>query len=226
MQPIEVLPQSLFDPTTAYLLFVLGLFAVFVEVAHPGALVPGAIGLLSLILAIAAFSALPVNLIGVMLIVASVGLMAVDVKMFGHGALTLVGVGCLLVGSLVLYSHAGDGSSLQADVTIATPVLVLVAVVGLALCLMLTRIAHGVRVLPPVSDLEQLVGARGVARTALAPDGLVHVNGQLWSARLRAGQIKPGHAIRVRARHGLVLDVESATYPGAATHKGASRSFH
>src|SRR5579859_4762823 len=75
MQPIDVSTQGLFDPTTVYLLFVLGVFAVFVELAHPGAVVPGAIGLVSLGIATAAFTTLPINPYGVVLIVASVGLM-------------------------------------------------------------------------------------------------------------------------------------------------------
>jgi membrane-bound serine protease (ClpP class) len=216
MQAWEALSQRLFDPTSAYLFFVLGLLAVFVEVVHPGALVPGVTGLLSLSLAVAGFSVLPVNLVGVVLIVASVAFMAVDVKAFGHGGLTLVGGAGLVLGSLVLYSPAA---------TVAPAVLACVAVVGLLAGLVLTFTARSVRRLPPVNDLDRLVGARGVVRTALEPGGLVQVNGQLWSAQVRAGQLEPGHAIRVRARQGLVLEVESTTFSGAATYKGSPRVF-
>jgi membrane-bound serine protease (ClpP class) len=155
--------------------------------------------------------------------VVAVGLIAVDVRALGHGALSVLGSGCLLIGSLVLYAHAGGGSSLLPAVAIARPVLVGVAAAGLLFGLGLVRVAGSVRRLPPMTGADPVVGARGVSRGALAPDGVVQVNGQLWSARLRAGQLGPGQPVRVRARHGLVLEVESATSVGAATQKGASR---
>ena len=87
--------------------------------------------------------------------------------------------------------------------------------------LLLARIARGLHNLPPVLNLERLIGARGVSRSGLNPEGVVHVGGQLWSARLRGGRLEAGQPIRVVARHGLILEVESATL-GAATRKGLS----
>jgi membrane-bound serine protease (ClpP class) len=223
MEPFEVIAHRLFDPTTAYLLFVLGLYAVFVEASHPGALVPGLTGLVSLILASFAFSVLSVNVVGVLLIMLAVGLMFIDVKALGHGGLTLLGVGCLVVGSLVLYAHWGGASPLLPEVAIAAPVLIGVAASGLLLGLGLMRVAASVRGLPSVAGAEPVVGARGVSRSALEPEGVVHVNGQLWSARLRSGRLEPGQPIRVRARHGLILEVEPVAHVGAATNKGAMR---
>jgi len=223
MEPSELLAHRLLDPTTAYLLFVLGLFAVLVEVAHPGALVPGLTGVFSLLLAVAAFGVLGPNPLGALLIVVAVALMAVDIRALGHGALSLVGSGCLVVGSLLLYAHWGGGPSLLPAVAIAPPVVVGVAGSGLLVGLGLVRVAGSVRRLPPMASTEPVVGARGVSRGALAPEGVVQVNGQLWSARLRAGELGPGQPVRVRARHGLVLEVEPATSVGAATQKGASR---
>jgi membrane-bound serine protease (ClpP class) len=223
MEPLELLVHRLLDPTTAYLLFVLGLYAVFVELSHPGALVPGLTGLASLIVAVGAFALLAVNPLGVLLILLAVGLMALDVRALGHGALTLLGAGCLVVGSLLLYSHWGGGS--PPDVSIAPAALVVVTGAGLALGLGLLRIARDVRQLPGSATFgtDHLIGARGVARGGLAPEGVVQVNGQLWSARVRSGRLEAGQAVRVRARHGLVLDVEPAVSLGAATQKGALR---
>ena len=223
MEPLEALGHRLLDPTTAYLLFVLGLFAVLLEVSHPGALVPGVTGLISLICSVTAFVVLGANAFGIALMVIAVGLMAVDVRAFGHGSMTLVGIGCLVAGSLLLYTFWGGTAPLMADVAIDPLALVSVVASGLLLGLGLVRVAAGVRKLPPLVSVEDVVGARGVARGALEPDGVIQVNGQLWSARLVSGRIGAGEPVRVRARRGLILEVEPATSTGAATHKGAWR---
>ena len=85
------------------------------------------------------------------------------------------------------------------------------------------RVAASVRRLPAALSLQHLTGVRGTTRTALNPEGVVHVQGQLWSARVRSGQLQAGESIRIVARHGLVLEVESTTIRGAATHKGRWR---
>jgi membrane-bound serine protease (ClpP class) len=209
------------DPTTAYLLFVLGLYAVFVEFAHPGSLLPGATGLVCLTLALVAFGTLPTNWLGVAVLVVAVGLMALELKAATHGALVLAGVVCLIVGSVLLYSAPGSWSPMQADVTVAPAVLIGAAGTGLIVGLLLARVARRIHNLPPILSLEQLIGARGVSRSGLDPEGVVHVGGQLWSARLRGGRLEPGQPVRIVARHGLVLEVES-TALGAATRKGIS----
>ncbi len=219
MEPLEALAHRLMDPTTAYLLFVLGLYAAFIELAHPGALVPGATSLVCLSLASASFAMLPTNWLGVGVLVVAVGLMALELKAATHGALVLAGLVCLIAGSVVLYSAPGSLLPMQAEVTVAPGVLVGAAVTGLIVGLLLARIARRIHNLPPILSLDQLIGARGVSRGGLDPEGVVHVGGQLWSARLRGGRLDPGQPIRVIARHGLVLEVESAAL-GAATRKG------
>jgi len=120
---------------------------------------------------------------------------------------------------VLLYSAPGSLSPVQTDVTIAPAVLVVAAGTGLVVGLLLARIARRIHDLPPVLNLEHLIGARGVSRGGLDPEGVVYVGGQLWSARLRGGRLEGGQAVRVVARHGLILEVESATL-GAATRKG------
>jgi membrane-bound ClpP family serine protease len=219
MEPGEAVAHRLMDPTTAYLLFVLGLYAAFVELAHPGSLVPGATGLVCLTLASVAFAMLPTNWLGVAVLVAAVGLMALELKAATHGALVLAGVGCLVVGSVLLYAAPGSWLPLEAAVAIPPAVLIGAVGAGLIVGLLLARIAQRIHSLPPILSLEQLIGARGVSRGGLDPEGVVHVGGQLWSARLRGGSLGAGQPVRVVARHGLVLEVESATL-GAATRKG------
>ncbi len=228
IQPVDIttaefVTRGLSDPTVAYLLFVIGSYAILVELAHPGAVVPGITGVVCLGLALVGFATLPINWIGLVLIVAGLTLMALDVKTTTHGGLALGGIVSLVIGSLWLYGRTADGAPNLADVTVALPVVMAVAVAGVALALVLMRVAASLRRLPPALSLEQLTGARGTVRTALNPEGVVHVRGQLWSARVRSGQLEAGESIRVTGREGLVLDVESTTFRGAATQKGRSR---
>jgi len=208
----EAIWHRVLDPTTAYLFFVLGLYALFLEIAHPGALVPGITGLVAMGIAAVAFSSLPINWPAVLAVVAGVGFMALELKASKHGLLLIGGIACLAAGSLALYAMPGVLSPL---------VLIGVVVVGVVLGFLLMRVAQQVHRLPSINPLQELVGARGVARTALNPDGVIHVNGQMWSAHVRGAPVAAGEPVRVVARHGLVLDVVSASFRAAATQKGA-----
>jgi membrane-bound serine protease (ClpP class) len=213
----ELLAHRLFDPTVAYLLFVLGLFAVLLELAHPGGLVLGAMGALSSGIGLVAFAtALPVNWLGVALLVLAMGLCGIEINWPTHGFALLISAGCLIGGSVLLYMPLGIG-------TLPPAVLVAMAAGGLVLGLWAARAAAAVRNLPALDALNELHGALGTTRTALDPEGVVYVAGALWSARLLAGQLEPGEPVRVLARRGLVLEVESARFRSAATQKGALR---
>jgi membrane-bound serine protease (ClpP class) len=207
----QLVSQRLVDPTTAYVFFVIGLYALFVEIAHPGARIPAITGGLCMLIAAVAFARLPVNWPGVAALIAGVGLIALELKASRHGLLMLCGVVFLGFGSLALYR----------DVVIAPAVLIGMVLLGIVLAFLFIRLARRVHDLPPIDTLGQLIGARGVARTGLDPDGVVHVQGQLWSARARGGPLAQGAPVRVLARHGLVLEVESASFRAAATQKGA-----
>jgi membrane-bound serine protease (ClpP class) len=109
------------------------------------------------------------------------------------------------------------------DGSVALPVVAVAVIAGVLLGLLLAGVASKLHQLPTTSWLGGLEGARGTTRGTLNPEGIVHVHGQLWSARLRVGQLGPGEPVRVVARHGLVLEVEPMTFRGAATQKGVSR---
>jgi membrane protein implicated in regulation of membrane protease activity len=208
----QAVSQRLVDPTSAYVFFIIGLYALFVEIAHPGARIPAITGGLCMLVAAIAFTRLPVNWAGVCGLIAGVGLIALELKASRHGLLMLFGVVCVAFGSLTLYH----------DVVIAPGVLLGMVLLGIVLGILLVRLARRVHDLPPLNQFEQLIGAHGVARTGLEPDGVVHVQGQLWSARARGGPLAPGSPVRVIGRRGLVLDVESASFRAAATQKGAN----
>jgi membrane-bound ClpP family serine protease len=217
----EALWHRLLDPTTAYLLFLLGLYAVLVEIAHPGALVPGISGTACLLAATTAFLTLPTNWLGVLAVVVGVGLMGLELHTGHHGLLVLCGTLCLGLGSIILFSGSSTLSPAPTGISIAPGVLVVMVLAGLGLGFLIIRVARRIQHLPPLRGLEELIGARGIARTGLDPDGVVHVQGQLWSAHSRGTSLSPGEAVRVVARHGLVLEVESANFRAAATQKGA-----
>jgi membrane-bound serine protease (ClpP class) len=222
MGPVELLAHRVFDPNVAYLLLTIGFFAILVELLHPGALLPGVTGVLSLVLAFVAFAALPMNWGGVVLILAAVVLFVVDVKATRHGALTLAGVVCFVVGSLLLYTPVGPRSPTLPDVSVAWPVLLVTAGAGAALGALVVGTAVRTAKRPAITGMQDLAGALGTARGALDPDGTVHVGGQLWSARLRSGRLDSGERVRVLARKGLILEVEPAGI-GAAERKGAAQ---
>lgn len=211
----EALWHRVLDPSTAYVFFVLGLYAVFVEIAHPGSLVPGITGVVSMAIAAVAFSTLPTNWLGVVALVAGVALMAAELKAAKHGLLMLCGVIFLAAGSLALYGTPLSG------VVVAPVILLGVVLAGLILSVFLVGLAQRIHRLPPLGGFEHLVGARGVARSELSPNGVVHVQGHTWSAHARGGTVAAGDEVRVLARRGLVLDVESASFHAAATQKGA-----
>ena len=217
----ESLWHRLLDPTTAYLLLILGLCALCLELAHPGTLVPGLTGLVCLGLAAVSLIVLPTNWFAVLLLVGGAGLMAFEAHVGGHGFLVLGGGLVLLIGSVFLFTPIDTLQPWLAPIRVAPATLCLGGAFGLSVGALLARLAHRTAALPASAPLERLVGTRGEARSQLDPYGVVHIDGQLWSAHAIGAPLAAGEAVRVVARHGLILDVESAVYRPAATQKGA-----
>ena len=213
MNPAELLFQKLVDPTVAYLLLTVGFYAILIELFHPGAIAPGATGAVCLILAFVAFAALPLNWGGVLLILVAVALFVIDVKATTHGVLTVAGLACFILGSLLLYNPPGARSPALPTAAVAPVALIAITVLGALLATLVVGAAVRVARRPPISGADRLNGATGVTSTALEPQGVVSVGGQLWSARLRDGRLEPGQPVRVLGREGLTLEVEPAA-PG------------
>ena len=183
MQPVELLLQKLFDPNIAYLLLTIGFYALLIELFHPGALLPGVTGGICLVLAFAASAVLPMNWGGAVLILLAVGLFILDIKAATHGALTVAGMIAFVVGSLLLYSPPGPRSPTLPDVAVATPLLVGMAATVAVVSLLIVGAAVRLRSRPALTTAtERLIGAAGIAQSALDPDGTVRLAGQLWSA--------------------------------------------
>jgi membrane-bound serine protease (ClpP class) len=164
--------------------------------------------LVCLVLAFVASTALPMNWGGVLLIIVSAGLFVLDVKAATHGALTVAGLICLVLGSLLMYSPIGARSPTLPDVSLSpialAGVTAVAAVAGGALAVAAVRVHRH----QPLVGSQRLIGAFGITRTTLDPDGSVRVGGQLWSAHARSGRLEVDSPVRVLARRGLTLEVE------------------
>jgi membrane-bound serine protease (ClpP class) len=219
MHPVELALQKVFDPNVAYLLLTIGFYALLIELFHPGALVPGVTGAVCLVLAFAASSVLPLNWGGVLLILLAVALFVVDVKAAAHGALTAAGLIALVTGSLLLYAPPGPRSPTLPDVSVARPVLIATVAAGALVSVLIVGTAARLRGRLPLTVTQRLAGATGVTRSVLDPDGTVHVAGQVWLAHAVGPALGAGEPVRVLARRGLTLDVESASVAGHQTHR-------
>jgi len=191
------------DPNVAYILFILGFYGLLFELASPGAVLPGVVGGICILLAFLAFQALPVNMAGVFLILFAMVLFAVDVKAHTHGVLTLGGITALFLGSLILLG--GEPGTMHVSYSVivtvtAATTLFFVFVVGAAV-----RAQHR----KPVTGIQGLLGERGTAASDLGPLGQVFVHGAYWTAEA-SEPITKGSAIVVDRVDGLTLRVKKA----------------
>lgn len=193
------------DPNIAYILFILGFYGLIFELSNPGAILPGIVGGISILLALLAFQTLPLNMTGVFLILFAMILFLVEVKVHSHGLLAAGGVLSLVLGSLILLT--GDPGttmrlSLSVVLTVAvTTVLFFTFVVG-----------AGWRALrrKPVTGHEGLVGERGVALTEFTSrEGRIFVHGENWAAEANE-RIGKGEPVIVDQVDGMRLRVHKA----------------
>jgi len=192
------------DPNIAYILFILGFYGLIFELSNPGAILPGIVGGICILLAFLAFQALPVNLTGVFLILFAMLLFLVDVKVQSHGLLALGGVVSLVLGSLVLMS--GDGGGMRISLSVILTVAVVTALFFAVV------VGAGYRALrrKPITGREGLVGERGVAVTDLpSREGRIFVHGEYWAAEADE-RIEKGAPVIVDRVDGLRLRVHRA----------------
>ena len=194
----------LIDPNTAFLVLIVGALAIYFEFNHPGAVIPGVIGIIFVVLAVFALNLLPLRFAGVALIITAFVLFALEAKFGTHGALGLGGTAVLILGALLLV----DGPIPQMRIRLLTAVAVSVPF-GL-ITMFLVDIAVRARRNKVVTGERGLIGEIGVAQTLLRPDGKVFVHGEIWNAHSSV-PIDPGSTVRVTAVHDLTLTVEPAT---------------
>lgn len=190
-------------PNIAYLLMLLGLVGIYFELSHPGAILPGVLGGVALLLALFALSVLPVNYVGVLLILLGISFFVLEVKVVSYGLLTVAGLVSFIFGSLMLIRSPFP--ALRVGLAVVLPTALAVAFVVIFL---LARVLRSYR-RQPLTGAKGLVGEFGEAAVALEPSGKVFVHGEYWEAISRA-PIPKGARVRVVKVVGLLLEVEPA----------------
>jgi membrane-bound serine protease (ClpP class) len=189
------------DPNVAYLLMLVGIWGLILEFSHPGALVPGTVGGISLLLALYAFQVLPVNYAGLGLILLGIALMAAEAFTPSFGILGLGGGAAFMIGSLILMDTGAAPELAVHPALIATLALASLLFFGMLLGFVV-RARRRV-----VTGREELVGAEGVALEDFTRAGRIRVHGEIWNARSPA-PVRRGQPVRIRRLDGLTLDVE------------------
>ncbi len=191
----------LLDPNIAFLVLAVGALALYAEFNHPGAIVPGVVGVVFILLALFALNLLPTRYASLTLILAAFVLFALEAKFATHGILGLGGIVLLTLGGLLLV----DGPIPQMRVQLWTALGVSVPL-GLITVFLMT-IALRARRSKVVTGLQGMIGAVGEARTDIDPEGKVFVQGELWNAHA-GSRVGIGEHVVVRKVEGLELEVE------------------
>jgi membrane-bound serine protease (ClpP class) len=192
-------------PQIAYMLLTLGMLGLTIELWSPGAILPGVAGGLCLLLAFFAFQILPVNTIGLLLILFGLALLILELKIPSFGALGVGGSVSLVIGSIMLTRDAIPG------VPVGLGFIVPVALAVSAITLILGRLALTAQRQRPVTGVDGMIGAAGRVRDDVGPEaaGHVDIHGEIWRAQ-SATHIAAGLPVRVTAVNGLTLIVEAA----------------
>jgi membrane-bound serine protease (ClpP class) len=208
----------LIDPNLLYLLFLAGIGGIAYEIFHPGVILPGTLGGVSLILALFGFSVVPINLAGAALILFGVALLAVEAWVTSHGLIGISGVIAICVGGLMLFRTPGSGVGVNPVLVIAIGI-----VFGGGLAFIATKVvaARHQPVAVYGAGAAGLLGQRAVVRVPLRPRGQVFLRGELWEAELEDEDvgIDTGSEVVVDSVEGLTLHVSPAPPPpeGATT---------
>jgi membrane-bound serine protease (ClpP class) len=202
---IERFLQVLTNPNIVFLLITVGVQAVLIEISSPGGWVAGFIGVACLALGVYGLGILPVNWFGLIFLVTSFVLFFLEVKAPTHGALTIAGLASFVVGALVLFNSPATPSFMRVSI----PLVIGTGLATAAFFITIVAFAIRAQMKRPEVGAEALVGRYGVTRGDLAPTGMVHVAGELWSAKAIAGEEIPANTeIRVVGVEGLRLEVE------------------
>lgn len=201
MNVLQRLLHAVTGPEVAYLLLLVGFFGIIFELYNPGIGLAGIVGAVALLLGFYGLSVLPTNWVGVLLIVTAVIAFVIDLQVAGFGVWTIGGVAALIFGGAILFSGSPD-------VTVS-PWAIAAAVAGsLVFFVSVMTAALRVRLRRPITGHETIVGQVGIAKTDIAPEGMVLSKGMLWKARTMETGIAEGEKVEVKATEGLVLLVE------------------
>jgi membrane-bound serine protease (ClpP class) len=189
------------NPSIAYILLMLGIYGIFFELQSPGAILPGVVGGIFLILAFYSLHMLPINYAGLALIFFGILLFIAEIKVVSHGLLTIGGVISLLLGSMMLIETTADYMRVSLSVIIPA-VLVSAGFFTFAI----TK-AIGARLKKPTTGMEGLVGETGIAAVSISPEGKVSIHGEFWNV-ISDQNIERGEKVQVIGVTNLKLKVK------------------
>jgi membrane-bound serine protease (ClpP class) len=200
VSPMRELLGVLADPNIAYILFGLGWLGLLFELTHPGAIFPGVVGAVCLILGFYGMSVLPVNYAGMGLIVLAIVFFILEIKVTSYGMLTVAGIVSLVLGSLMLFKTTEPALRVSVELIAVLSAFSLL-VVGFLAWLAMKAFRGPVR-----TGVEGLVHEVGIARSPLSPRGKVFVHGELWDA-VAEEPVAIGESVEVVAVRNLTLAV-------------------
>ena len=195
------------DPNIAFLLGAIGLACIYIEFTHPGLIAPGVVGAVALVMAMYAFNLLPINTLGVVLILLALVLFGLEVKLTSHGALAAGGILAMVIGAMILVDSPWPGARIRFSTALG------VAVPLGAITFVLLRLAVMAKRRKAVAGEAAMIDLVGVAQTDLELSGKVLVRGEIWDAHATT-KIPKGSRVRVRQIDGLTLVVEPAADSG------------
>lgn len=193
--------KTISNPNIAYILLMIGLAGLYFEFSHPGAIFPGVIGGISLILAFFALQTLPVNYAGFLLILLAVLFFIMEMKITSYGLLSVAGIVSLLLGSLMLFEGSSPGMRISLQVLI--PMLVMIS----GFFVMVASLVFRTQVSNPKTGAEGIVGETGIVKRATDPEGKVLIHGELWQAVSKQTLVE-GTKVKAVGIRNLVLEVE------------------
>lgn len=192
------------DPNIAYILFLVGLAGLYFEFAHPGVILPGVIGGISLLLAFFSMQTLPVNYAGVLLILFGIILFIAELKVVSHGILTIGGIISLIMGSLMLFDSPDPALRVSWQVMIPALAIICLFFVGIIALVLKAQMRKR------HTGKEGMTGETGIAVTDIHETGKVVVKGEYWDAS--SGKlVDKGKEIKVISVEGLKVRVEEIT---------------
>ena len=205
-QPIQMswrdrLLDIISNPTIAYILLMLGIYGIFFELSSPGAILPGVVGGIFLILAFYALQMLPVNYAGLALILFAIILFIAEIKVVSHGLLAVGGVISLLLGSMMLFQSPVEYMRVSLSVIIPA------VMVSAAFFIFAVTKAINARLQKPTTGREGLVGETGIATTSISQEGKVSIHGEFWNV-ISDQNIERGEKVQVIGVTNLKLKVK------------------
>ena len=204
--------DTLIDPNLIVLLMSIGVLGITIEILNPGLILPGTVGVISLIVGLFGLQVLPVSWAGLLLMILAAGFFVAEAFVPSHGALALAGGVSFVIGSLLLFDPAGDGYQVSIWVALAVG-----GTLAFVTALVVTKAVRARRA-PTKTGWEEMVGEIGVVRRELDPSGLVNVHGEIWKAAADGEPIGRGEYVRVESvGDDLVLEVSRVEEPAAVS---------